>query len=212
MTRTACIHLATIHLATAAIVCIWSATTDLAAQSAPPTVCSAPAANADAPDLGTACSAVYNDPKSTQAQRVDALFFRGIWHHRANRLEAAARDYDAALQLDPDHAKVLQLRSNLFFAAGDLDKAKKLAQRSAEIDPSRTKTFEQLANIAVAEGELSEAPIAGERCLLLRPQTFMNASGEAVLAAMSFYKIVPGDVVVMHDELADRSLHRLVAV
>jgi peptidyl-tRNA hydrolase, PTH1 family len=51
------------------------------------------------------------------------------------------------------------------------------------------------------KGELAEGLIAGERRLLLRPQTFMNASGESVLAAMSFYKIAPNEIVVMHDEL-----------
>jgi PTH1 family peptidyl-tRNA hydrolase len=51
------------------------------------------------------------------------------------------------------------------------------------------------------KGELAEGVIAGERLLLLCPQTFMNASGEAVLAAMSFYKITPGEIVVIHDEL-----------
>jgi len=51
------------------------------------------------------------------------------------------------------------------------------------------------------KGELSEGVIAGERRLLLCPQTFMNASGESVLAAMSFYKIPPGEIVVIHDEL-----------
>ncbi len=51
------------------------------------------------------------------------------------------------------------------------------------------------------KGELSEGVIAGERRLLLLPQTFMNASGESVLAAMSFYKIPPGEIVVIHDEL-----------
>src|ERR671929_1655358 len=51
------------------------------------------------------------------------------------------------------------------------------------------------------KGELAEGTIAGERRLLLRPQTFMNASGEAVLAAMSFYKIAPADILVIHDEL-----------
>ncbi|HTV90824.1 MAG TPA: aminoacyl-tRNA hydrolase [Stellaceae bacterium] len=51
------------------------------------------------------------------------------------------------------------------------------------------------------KGELSEAAIAGARRLLLRPQTFMNASGEAVLAAMSFYRIAPADILVIHDEL-----------
>ena len=51
------------------------------------------------------------------------------------------------------------------------------------------------------KGELSEGVIAGERLMLLCPQTFMNASGEAVLAAMSFYKIAPAEIVVIHDEL-----------
>jgi PTH1 family peptidyl-tRNA hydrolase len=51
------------------------------------------------------------------------------------------------------------------------------------------------------KGELAEGVIAGERCLLLRPQTFMNDSGESVLAAMSFYKIPPAEIVVIHDEL-----------
>ena len=51
------------------------------------------------------------------------------------------------------------------------------------------------------KGELAEGVIAGERRLLLCPQTFMNLSGESVLAAMSFYKIAPGEIVVIHDEL-----------
>ena len=51
------------------------------------------------------------------------------------------------------------------------------------------------------KGELAEGTIAGERRLLLRPQTFMNLSGESVLAAMSFYKIAPGEIAVIHDEL-----------
>ena len=51
------------------------------------------------------------------------------------------------------------------------------------------------------KGELAEGTIAGQRRLVLCPQTFMNASGEAVLAAMSFYKIPPGEIVVIHDEI-----------
>ena len=51
------------------------------------------------------------------------------------------------------------------------------------------------------KGELAEGTIGGGRRLLLCPQTFMNASGEAVLAAMSFYKIAPSEIVVIHDEI-----------
>ncbi len=53
----------------------------------------------------------------------------------------------------------------------------------------------------VSKGELSEGSIGGEKRLLLKPQTFMNDSGEAVLSAASFYKIPPGEIVVIHDEI-----------
>jgi PTH1 family peptidyl-tRNA hydrolase len=51
------------------------------------------------------------------------------------------------------------------------------------------------------KGELAEGQIGDGKYLLLKPQTFMNDSGEAVLAAMSFYKIPPAEIVVIHDEL-----------
>jgi PTH1 family peptidyl-tRNA hydrolase len=51
------------------------------------------------------------------------------------------------------------------------------------------------------KGELSEGQIGDGKFMLLKPQTFMNDSGEAVLAAMSFYKIPPEEILVIHDEL-----------
>jgi len=36
---------------------------------------------------------------------------------------------------------------------------------------------------------------------LLEPQTFMNRSGQAVSALCQFYKILPGEIIVVHDEL-----------
>lgn len=51
------------------------------------------------------------------------------------------------------------------------------------------------------KGELAEAAIGGERVLLLKPQTFMNASGEAVADAARFFKIPLEDVIAVHDEI-----------
>lgn len=51
------------------------------------------------------------------------------------------------------------------------------------------------------KGEVAEGTIAGERRLLLKPQTFMNLSGEAVAAAAHFFKLPPEEIVVIHDEL-----------
>lgn len=51
------------------------------------------------------------------------------------------------------------------------------------------------------QGSVTEGRLGGEKALLLRPETYMNLSGDSVRAAMSFYKLTPGDVVVLHDEL-----------
>lgn len=48
---------------------------------------------------------------------------------------------------------------------------------------------------------LAEPPFSPEKQVLLKPQTFMNLSGDAVVPAMAFYKLSPADVLVLHDEL-----------
>jgi PTH1 family peptidyl-tRNA hydrolase len=47
----------------------------------------------------------------------------------------------------------------------------------------------------------AEGTLAGDKALILWPQTYMNDSGRAVQAAMQFYKAEPGDVVVLYDEI-----------
>lgn len=49
---------------------------------------------------------------------------------------------------------------------------------------------------------VGEATIAGRRCLLMKPQTFMNASGEAVQQATAFYKIPMENVLVLSDDVS----------
>jgi peptidyl-tRNA hydrolase, PTH1 family len=51
------------------------------------------------------------------------------------------------------------------------------------------------------KGQLAEGRFGSLRVILLKPQTFMNLSGEAVQAAAAFYKIAPAAITVFHDEL-----------
>jgi len=51
------------------------------------------------------------------------------------------------------------------------------------------------------KGLLAEGRLGGARVLLLKPQTFMNLSGESVRAAAQFYKLGPEAITVFHDEL-----------
>ena len=49
---------------------------------------------------------------------------------------------------------------------------------------------------------VGEATVAGKRVLLMKPQTFMNASGEAVQQATAFYKIPMENVLVFSDDVS----------
>jgi PTH1 family peptidyl-tRNA hydrolase len=51
------------------------------------------------------------------------------------------------------------------------------------------------------QGLAADGEIAGERILLLKPQTYMNESGRSVGEAMRFLKIALGDIVVFYDEI-----------
>ncbi|HRY36808.1 MAG TPA: aminoacyl-tRNA hydrolase [Candidatus Magasanikbacteria bacterium] len=48
--------------------------------------------------------------------------------------------------------------------------------------------------------EIAQTKLEGEDVLLMKPQTFMNLSGESVRAVMDFYKIKPKDIVVIQDD------------
>ncbi len=51
------------------------------------------------------------------------------------------------------------------------------------------------------QGQLAEGMVAGDKVLVLKPETYMNLSGQSVAAAMRFHKIALADLVVLHDEL-----------
>ena len=44
--------------------------------------------------------------------------------------------------------------------------------------------------------------IEGEKVLLLKPQTFMNLSGESIREAVDYYKIDPEDIIVIYDDIS----------
>jgi len=51
------------------------------------------------------------------------------------------------------------------------------------------------------QGQIGDGNVRGEKTLLLKPETFMNLSGQSVGEAMRFYKLSPGDITVFHDEI-----------
>ena len=82
-----------------------------------------------------------------------------------------------------------QTRHNVGFMAVDAFCAPKTAaERVAAFQPR-------------FEGQFAELSRAGMRVGVLKPETFMNASGRCVRAAASFFGLAPAAVLVVHDEL-----------
>ncbi|NJM84107.1 MAG: aminoacyl-tRNA hydrolase [Tabrizicola sp.] len=51
------------------------------------------------------------------------------------------------------------------------------------------------------QGVVAEGRLGAEKIVLLKPETFMNLSGQSVRAAVDFYKLDPAAITVFHDEL-----------
>lgn len=77
-------------------------------------------------------------------------------------------------------------RHNAGFMAGDA----MARARNTEINRAR---FKALTGVC---------EIGGQSALLMKPQTYMNLSGEAVAQAARFYKIAPEHIIVVSDEIA----------
>jgi len=51
------------------------------------------------------------------------------------------------------------------------------------------------------QGQITDGKLGDEKVILLKPETFMNLSGQSVSETIKFYKIKIEDIIVFHDEL-----------
>ena len=51
------------------------------------------------------------------------------------------------------------------------------------------------------DGLYEIANFEGEKIILLKPQTYMNLSGDSIVQFVNFYKILPENIIVIHDDL-----------
>lgn len=82
-------------------------------------------------------------------------------------------------------AEYAETRHNVGFAAADA------LWKKYDFSPFKAKF----------DGLIAEGKIDGERVFLLKPQTYMNLSGNSVVKAANFYKILPQNIVVIHDDM-----------
>lgn len=77
-------------------------------------------------------------------------------------------------------------RHNMGFLTVDL----MAEQASVKLNRLKFKSAYQIFNFAQT------------RCLVMKPQTFMNLSGEAVREASQFYKIPPAHILILYDDIS----------
>jgi len=68
------------------------------------------------------------------------------------------------------------------------------------VDLLATELYKNISN-SKFKAKYTKASYNGEELIILQPQTYMNLSGESVLAAANFFKIKTEDILVIHDEL-----------
>lgn len=49
---------------------------------------------------------------------------------------------------------------------------------------------------------IADTTIGGHRCIVMKPQTYMNNSGEAIRECANFYKIKPENIIVIYDDIS----------
>ncbi len=49
--------------------------------------------------------------------------------------------------------------------------------------------------------EISKGKLDKQEIILMKPQTFVNLSGQAILSILHFYKVLPENILVIHDDL-----------
>ena len=65
--------------------------------------------------------------------------------------------------------------------------------------------FAKASNVVFSDrryGFVAETSVRGRKLVLLKPTTYMNNSGQAVVEAMNFYKIKPENVIVIFDDVS----------
>lgn len=111
--------------------------------------------------------------------------FKEKYRHNKNNLDRGKNTMYLIIGLGNPEPEYSKTRHNMGF-----DVINKIAKKY-EIDLSRTKF----------NGIFGSGIIEGEKVLLLKPQTFMNLSGQSVKQYVEFYKIPLENVLVIYDDM-----------
>ena len=92
-------------------------------------------------------------------------------------------------------ARYARTRHNIGFMT-----VEKWAAEHSSASPSWTEKWKGQTTQVTIQGS-SQGSGSGRRCVVLKPQTYMNRSGASVVPAAQFHRVPPAQIVVVHDEI-----------
>lgn len=69
------------------------------------------------------------------------------------------------------------------------------------LDAIVSSSHNEFAENTKFKGDVATCEIIGKKAFALKPNTYMNLSGESVQLLCNYYKIIPSNVIVIHDDI-----------
>lgn len=113
------------------------------------TGCAVPVFGADKPAAITACTSILNRTDLSDADRVRALITRGRASHRQLDIDAAIRDFDAAIKLAPKDPAPLVRRASAAFYKHNYREAYEFSQQALSLDAKNSEAYDTIGTIAL---------------------------------------------------------------
>jgi tetratricopeptide (TPR) repeat protein len=131
--------------------------------------CAVPVIGTDKHAVGTACTSILARTDLGDADREQALITRGRVYHMLKDMDAAIRDFDAAISLAPKDPAPLLRRASIAISAKDYARADILAHEALELDPKSAEAYNTLGVLACRRGDCVAGKIAYDKAIDLLP-------------------------------------------
>lgn len=126
---------------------------------------------------------------------------------RANQLEQARMNVELALSISPNNPNILLTSSSVLEEQGDLDEAKKDAERAVTLDQTRAAGYLQLGNLALKQGNYDSAILNGQKALSLVDSDVAVLAPEKASVKQECYTLL-ADAYAKKGDAANESKYR----
>jgi tetratricopeptide (TPR) repeat protein len=162
------------HIAIGALILAMLATAALSAAAVDWTGCAIPIFGADKRAAIAACTSILNQTDLSDADRVRALLVRGRASHRQLDIDAAIRDFDAAIKLAPKDPEPLVRRASAAFYKDNYQEAYEFAQQALSLDAKNSEAYDTIGTIALVTRNYAMAKAAYDQAIEFNPGTLIS--------------------------------------